>query len=311
MAKNRYTVVGVLVAAIALSLSGATAAMAANSPNTQPPPPPNTVWSDCLYANPQPDNNALVDSYYNATLNIGVDLVCGNHNVGDINGFGVRHISDGHGFDDFTEDCINLVVQKTPYLTPGSGPRNQAFRFTQNGVTGVVVYNVDTKNIVTAYTQGSGGDGNWEGCVEALTPAAATVPDLHAPAGAHPTTALLSPTALPRRAAAAITPQSATGCTANFFDTDIVCIDVEGSGLLVDHVTPSEIYLLPGTSCATPYLYANGSLYAQGAQVCSPNELNTELQWTIPLNQYYADQTQLCVTWTDASSLEPCETVHS
>jgi hypothetical protein len=125
--------------------------------------PQQTEWSDCVFAQPAPDPNTLIDTYTNTQLNVTVSRRCGNHDTDDTTGFGVRHINDRHGFDFNTEDCIsNIVTQATILddgIASGTRPRNEAFVFPgrgqlQNGVHGTVIYNVDTKNIVTAYVEG-------------------------------------------------------------------------------------------------------------------------------------------------------------
>lgn len=100
-------------------------------------------------------------------------------------------------------------------------------------------------------------------------------------------------------------PQSASGCTTNAQDTRTSCIDVEGSGIMVDHVTASQNYSGYAIHCATPRLYRNGSLYATGRKQCGP----VSLKWTFPLKLQFRDNTQLCTQWSD-TDLRPCETVH-
>lgn len=305
-------IVGLLGAGLLSVGTTATAQAAAITPQ-------QTEWSDCLFAQPAPDPNTLIDTYTNTQLNITVSLRCGNHDTADTTGFGVRHINDRHGFDFNTEDCIsNIVTQATILddgIASGTGPRNEAFVFPgrnqlQNGVRGTVIYNVDTKNIVTAYVEGTQGADNWEACASALAPPAENTPSQ---AGIHGVQATPMPNIWPSAhtaRSAAIRPNSATGCTSNFLGTWNVCIDVEGTGLNVDHVVAGEIrYFYVGTYCGTPYVYANGSPYAIGGQVCT-NLLTNEIDWTFPLDQNFADQTQVCVKW-DNTDLTPCETVHS
>ena len=93
------------------------------------------------------------------------------------------------------------------------------------------------------------------------------------------------------------------------FGTHYVCDEVEGFGLIVDHVTAVEGRQFSGRFCATPFLYAAGSPYAVGNQVCS-SFLTGEASWTFPLNQYFPDGTQVCVKWDDSGDM-PCVTVHS
>jgi len=102
------------------------------------------------------------------------------------------------------------------------------------------------------------------------------------------------------------TPRSASGCTTNSDDSKTSCIDVEGSKLVVDRVVATENYGGFGSHCATPRLFANGSLFATGPQRCS----TFSVQWTFPLNQEFDNHTQLCTAWSDATNLRPCETVH-
>ncbi|MFF4961889.1 hypothetical protein [Streptomyces sp. NPDC001222] len=161
---KRFTIAAFAAAALTMSLTGVSAA-AVDGPRQTDPPGGATPWSDCFYGHPLPSKNAYVNSFANDHLRIGVVLRCGVHDSDNADGWGVRHIKDGHGFDEYTEYCIQLIVGKTGSLTPGSGPRNQAFKYSAHGMTGTVIYNVDTKNIVTAYTSGTRGSGDWDGCV--------------------------------------------------------------------------------------------------------------------------------------------------
>ncbi|WP_310729495.1 hypothetical protein [Streptomyces sp. N2A] len=132
------------------------------------PPSGGTPWGDCLYEHPQPSSDVYVNSFGNTHLNVGVTLRCGSHDRPGKTGFGVRHIKDGPGFNEYTECCVELVVMTARSLPPGSGQNNQVLKYSKDGVTGVVVFDVNRKNVVTAYTQGSGGDGNWHGCTSKL-----------------------------------------------------------------------------------------------------------------------------------------------
>lgn len=265
-----------------------------------------TLWSDCLFEQPPPSNNALVDTYDNVALGITVHLRCGNHDTDDRTGFGVRHIADGHGFDDSTEECIRLTVEMSSLLddgvASGTGPRNEAFVFPgrdslYHGVRATVIYNVDTKNVVTAFVQGTEGQDNWAACAEALS----LPPSARASGPRQPTAPANPPVAHPL---------SGSDCSGDtIFGTHYVCDEVEGFGLIVDHVTAIEGRQFSGRFCATPFLYAAGSPYAVGNQVCS-SFLTGEASWTFPLNQYFPDGTQVCVKWDDSGDM-PCVTVHS
>ncbi|MDT0465348.1 hypothetical protein [Streptomyces gibsoniae] len=101
-------------------------------------------------------------------------------------------------------------------------------------------------------------------------------------------------------------PQTAQGCTTNDDDSKTSCIDVEGHKLTVDRVTADEYYGGGGHHCATPRLYANGSLFATGPKRCA----TFSVQWTFPINEGFSNHTQLCTSWSDEPGLRPCETVH-
>ncbi|MGW3025886.1 hypothetical protein [Streptomyces sp. NPDC001221] len=89
-------------------------------------------------------------------------------------------------------------------------------------------------------------------------------------------------------------------------DSKTSCIDVEGHKLTVDRVTADEYYGGGGHHCATPRLYANGSLFATGPKRCA----TFSVQWTFPINEGFSNHTQLCTSWSDEPGLRPCETVH-
>ncbi|MFF4214519.1 hypothetical protein ACFYZE_35330 [Streptomyces sp. NPDC001796] len=161
---KRFAVAASAAAVLAVPLATAAAA-AANEPRQTDPPSGATPWSDCFYGHPLPHENAYVDSFGNDHVGIGITLRCGRHDSGGVDGWGVRHIKDGHGYDDYTDYCIQLIVTHSTSLSPGSGARNMAFKYSAHGMTGTVIYNVDTKNIVTAFTSGTRDSGDWHGCV--------------------------------------------------------------------------------------------------------------------------------------------------
>jgi hypothetical protein len=89
--------------------------------------------------------------------------------------------------------------------------------------------------------------------------------------------------------ASPVIPRTASGCTTNDDDSKTSCIDVEGHKLTVDRVVADEYYGGAGHHCATPRLYANGSLYATGSRRCN----YASAEWTFPLNQEFNNGTKL------------------
>lgn len=158
------TVSGGLAAALA-GTAGAAPQSYVESDNIFPKNPAvrNQLIRDCLRTPSVPAGN-LVLSLVNAPGGE-VKLLCGNEV------FGARHIHAGHPInnsDAFAACWLTIIA--TNNTRPGSGPNGSTeWHFTYGvGKEAVVVTDNADRDTLTAYTSGSGGHADWEGCAATL-----------------------------------------------------------------------------------------------------------------------------------------------
>lgn len=101
------------------------------------------------------------------------------------------------------------------------------------------------------------------------------------------------------------TPQPQTGANCNLIHEYRVCINIIGTGLHVDSVTPYEHESLGnGTICAIPSIIINGRTDKTGPRQCAATPT-----WTYRYNANSADGTVICAHWSNEGA-DACLTIH-
>jgi hypothetical protein len=233
-------------------------------------------FQDCFQANVDP--NHLVSSVDNKDTYRTIALRCGTR------GWGIVHINDRHGpVNDTAVRCIEHVLSTAKYEGPASGKDNVSYTISSRKMDARVIVNVETDNIVTAYTSegGSSRSNNWQDCIN--IPAALQ----HSPV------------------APSVQPQSASSCWQDWTFRHSVCIDVRGNKLHVDTLGTSETWQDGVTRCAVPQAVANGRVFRIGNSQCgfAAHAENFEM------NNNFPNNLQLCAGWSDTEHLA-CIKVH-
>ncbi|MCQ4084365.1 hypothetical protein NGB36_28235 [Streptomyces sp. RB6PN25] len=264
---------GVLAVVVTLAWFVTSAAGAAAVTTTVPA----GGFQDCFA--PNADANHLVTSVDNQDTYRTVALRCGSAST-----FGVLHINAGHPpFNATTVQCIEHVLSTAPYEGPASGKDNVSYTISNRQLDAIVIVNVDTDNVVTAYTSqgGSPRSNDWDGCVSI-------------PASAQHTPNVT------------VTPQTAGSCWQEWFGNRSVCIAVNGTKLHVNTLGAGESYeSFDDTGCATPLLFAGGRLFRIGSNTCGRGLLSQNFA----MNNDFPNNLRLCLGWTDIDH-RGCLTIH-
>ncbi len=157
-----------VVAAIAATVGATTNATAATSGIVKP----NDVatdWSTCLYAPAPNDTYHVADTFAHS-----IAIVCGRKDLPPVQGFGVRHVKEGHAYNSNTDACIRKIISKG-VSAPASGDGNLAYKYPSGGEIGWVIYTKfpaltpvsETYSVVTAYLQGwPNSTAQWDKCTK-------------------------------------------------------------------------------------------------------------------------------------------------